>query len=241
MTGTIRITLKSDLCAGSGEAVGAAVNRDLCIRDSGLPYIPARRLKGCLLDAARWLESYGAADSSVIEALFGTSTGLTGAIRVRDALLPGADAMEVWLASAPKPLEWAAKPLNVLKLFSSVRGQTRLENGVAADGSLRYTRVLARYNALDWERETVLEASVSLSPGETRGVSVSDMGALLEKCCLATRHIGSSRNRGLGYVKMEWIPDPPDRVEPEARTKPEIPPGGSRKSAMFCRWTPRCP
>ena len=226
MTGTVRITLKSDLCAGSGEAVGATVNRDLCIRDSGFPYIPARRLKGCLLDAARWLESYGAADSSVIEALFGTNTGVTGAIRIRDALLPGAEAMEAWLASAPKPLEWAAKPLNVLKLFTAVRGQTRLENGVAADGSLRYTRVLARYNVLDRECETVLEASVSLSPKETCGVSVSDMSALLEKAALAARHIGSSRNRGLGYVKMEWIPDPCDCDKPEARTKPEISPAG---------------
>lgn len=148
MTGTIRITLKSDLCAGSGEAVWATVNRDLCIRDSGFPYIPARRLKGCLLDAARWLESYGEADSSVIETLFGTNTGVTGAIRIRDALLPGTEAMEQWLVSVPAPLQWAAKPLNVAKLFTTVRGQTRMEHGVAAAGSLRYTRVLARYNAL---------------------------------------------------------------------------------------------
>ena len=42
---SIRITLKSDLCAGSGEATGVAVDKDLCISQAGLPYIPARRLK----------------------------------------------------------------------------------------------------------------------------------------------------------------------------------------------------
>ena len=227
MTGTIRITLQSDLCAGSGEAVGTTVNRDLCIRNSGFPYIPARRLKGCLLDAVRWLEHYGAADSSVIEALFGTNTGVTGAICIRDALFPGTEAMEEWLEKdAPEPLQWAAKPLNVAKLFTVVRGQTRMENGVAADGSLRSARVLARYNALNRERETVLEASVSLSESKICGVSEEDMSALLEKALFATRHIGSSRNRGLGYVRMEWRPNPCASVGPEARTKPDIPPAG---------------
>ena len=44
----LRITLRSDLCAGSGESFGNSVDTDICISDAGLPYIPARRLKGCL-------------------------------------------------------------------------------------------------------------------------------------------------------------------------------------------------
>lgn len=161
MTGVIRITLKSDLCAGSGEAAGTTVDRDICIRDSGLPCIPARRLKGCLLDTARWLEKLDQASPSVTEAMFGTNIGTTGAIRVRDALLPGTEAMESWLLErrnpqkgVVQPLQWAAQPLNVENLFTSVRGQTRLEDGVAADSSLRTTRVLTRTNAMDWNRET---------------------------------------------------------------------------------------
>ena len=245
MTGIIRITLKSDLCAGSGEAAGTTVDRDISIRDSGLPCIPARRLKGCLLDAAQWLKQYGQASQQVIETVFGTNTGVTGAIRVRDALLPGTEAMEVWLSgirnplkNSVQPLQWAAQPLNVESLFTSVRGQTRLVDGVAADGSLRTTRVLNRYNAMDWERETVLEAKVRLSAPDGSSVTEEEMASLLEKCCQATRHIGSSRNRGLGNVRMEWQSSPrpcaepengkqnganPENVEHEKAVKPEIP------------------
>lgn len=206
MTGTITITLKSDLCAGSGESTGVTVDSDLCIGSSGLPYIPARRLKGCLRQSAEWLQTHGCSEAKQanITALFGTNDGVTGCIRIGDARLPGANAMEAWLASdaVPAPLEWAAKPLNVGKLFTYVRGQTRLENGLAVDGSLRYTRVMERYNALDRTHETVLEASVTVS--ESAGIPAETLNELLTKCCQATRHIGTMRNRGLGNVRMDW-------------------------------------
>ena len=44
----IRITLRSDLCAGNGESRGNAVDIDIVLTADGLPRIPARRLKGCL-------------------------------------------------------------------------------------------------------------------------------------------------------------------------------------------------
>ena len=48
----IRITLRSDLCAGNGESRGNAVDIDIVLTADGLPRIPARRLKGCLRAAA---------------------------------------------------------------------------------------------------------------------------------------------------------------------------------------------
>ncbi len=53
--GEIRITLKSDLCAGSGYSYAGIVDSDACYDTCGLPYIPAKRLKGCLREAAKMI------------------------------------------------------------------------------------------------------------------------------------------------------------------------------------------
>ena len=46
------ITLKSDLCAGSGYSYAGIIDNDICYDAFGIPYIAARRLKGCLREAA---------------------------------------------------------------------------------------------------------------------------------------------------------------------------------------------
>lgn len=204
---SIRITLKSDLCAGSGEATGVAVDKDLCISQAGLPYIPARRLKGCLREAAELLQRMGCPDASApnIEALFGSSAGVEGCLDLRDALLPDAEIMERWLRSGlPNQLREAAAPLNVARLFTCVRGQTKLKDGVAETGTLRYTRVLNHYSALLPEQETFLEAKVSLRSGSA-DADPGSLALLLEKACKALRHLGSMRNRGLGEIRAELL------------------------------------
>lgn len=56
----IRITLRSDLCAGNGESRGNAVDIDIVLTADDLPRIPARRLKGCLRAAAEELAAKAA-------------------------------------------------------------------------------------------------------------------------------------------------------------------------------------
>ena len=195
----IRIVLRGDLCAGSGEATGMTVDNDVCMDTRGFPYIPARRIKGILRDAAETLRAYG--DTSVTEdainALFGTAKD-AGRFRVSNAVFSGIDELHACVASAPKELERAAAPLNVAKLFTSVRGQTKLKDGVAVDHSLRFTRVLDRHNALHPERDTELVAQVTFLDGADE--------ALFRRCCDAVRHIGSKRNRGLGNVRVIYDP-----------------------------------
>ena len=103
----IRITLKSDMCAGSGEAAGVTVDTDICMAPSGLPYIPARRIKGCLRQSAEQLKKYGCPiDDDLLEALFGNSTGVEGCLVLRDAKLKDSDSMERWLkGSIPAALQ----------------------------------------------------------------------------------------------------------------------------------------
>ena len=63
----LEITLKSDLCVGSGYSYAGIIDSDVCYDDCGLPYIPAKRLKGCMREAA---ELIGISEHE-IERLFG--------------------------------------------------------------------------------------------------------------------------------------------------------------------------
>ncbi len=58
----IKIELKSDLCAASGSGHGCYIDSDVCFDKFGFPYIPAKRLKGCLADAANELIEWGCCD-----------------------------------------------------------------------------------------------------------------------------------------------------------------------------------
>ena len=240
MTGVLNIALKSDLCAGSGEAVGVSVDTDICTDEWGLPYIPARRIKGLLRKSAAALVGYETDNDEkkhfqgLMDNLFGTKTTM-GALRISDAHLPGTAAMRRLLsniqsiptntdstenASPLRALKASATPQNVTRLFTSVRGQTRMSHGVADDQSLRYTRVLVRYNALNiivqmdqkspmdtkehqsCPQETVLSAPVVL---ETDGNQA--LFDFFENVCKATRHLGTMLNRGLGHVSIKFVPD----------------------------------
>ena len=74
----IRITLRSDLCAGNGESRGNAVDTDIVLTADGLPRIPARRLKGCLRAAAEELAALGDETAAYTAELFGDKAGRQG-------------------------------------------------------------------------------------------------------------------------------------------------------------------
>ena len=210
----LRLILQSDLCAGSGEAAGLTVDNDICMDGQGFPYLPSRRLKGVLRDAAEFLQDCGEATKEDVDALFGTEQK-AGLFRITDAVLPEIEAFRAYLAEVPEALRRAAAPLNVTRLFTSVRGQTKLENGVAAEGSLRFTRVLDRHNALHPEQDTELLARVELATGANE--------EFFKLCCKAVRHVGSDRNRGLGNVKLVYDSK---KEEQKGITPPEVPEEG---------------
>lgn len=52
----MKIELKSDLCAGIGKHYAAVLNLDTALDEYGLPYIPSRRLKGCMREVAELIK-----------------------------------------------------------------------------------------------------------------------------------------------------------------------------------------
>ena len=209
----IRITLHSDLCAGNGESRGNAVDTDIVLTAAGLPRIPARRLKGCLRAAAGELAALGDEAAAYTAELFGDKVGRQGCLWVGDAALPQEAAFTAWLKQNPA---WADHS-RVEQLYTDVRGQTRLKDGVADDGSLRFTRVLGQYDPLDKTKALVFEASVRLENASPEAVR------LLEHCCAATRHMGTHRNRGLGNVRLAYIRG---AGKPAAPQNPALPDAG---------------
>ena len=226
------ITLESDLCVGSGESRGNAIDLDLCTNANGVPYIPARRLKGCLRETAEFLaeagqtEDFSCASEENIGSLFGDAYGREGLLTIHDAHLPDAALIDTALrrirTSGRTYLYRAAHPEGVKRIYTAVRGQTRLEDGLKVDGTLRFTRVLTKYNALfNVDKPLCFIAEVSINSEDGR---LDKLEELLEACCSGTRHIGNGRNRGLGNVAItlsrkeaERAPAIPDFVpEPDS-------------------------
>ena len=53
---TLKVKLVSPALTASGEGFGAIIDTDIVFDETGLPYIPAKRIKGCLLDSASEVE-----------------------------------------------------------------------------------------------------------------------------------------------------------------------------------------
>ena len=148
LCGKIKIELMSDLCAGSGYSFAGVIDSDVSYDEYGLPFLPARRLKGCMREAAELV------CPDAVEGLFGKS----GDNRTRGMVLKNARIKEYDLiAEELEKLKGSKRdevsfltPKNILKMYTGIRSQTKLcaDTGVAERNSLRYTRVVGQYDPL---------------------------------------------------------------------------------------------
>lgn len=195
----ISVLLKSDLCAGSGEAYGQSVDSDVCYDANGFPYIPARRLKGCLREAALSLLPSGIVDESSINEIFGApGSGASGSLSVKNAVIAGSENIGAQLKSKGITAD------EVLGIYTDIKAQTALtEQGCADEESLRFTRVINHFSPSKEELEFTAEVSFDKKHKET-----------LENICKAFRHMGMNRTRGLGAVecRMNVTKDKADAV-----------------------------
>ena len=200
----IFITLRSDLCASSGKGWSATIDNDVCFDEYGLPYIPARRIKGCLKAAASLLEM----PADAVNRLFGI--GGAGADEAG-----GAGAGKFRLADARIEhdaevrgdiLRLGISPEAVTDLFCDVRSSTQIENDTAKDNTLRFVRVVCRLSPFsaangDDDSEPAHEPLTFVCPVSfDPSVSEAEMD-WFENCCKALRSIGYKRNRGFGAIR----------------------------------------
>ena len=180
MHGFICITLRSDLCAASGDGFSLSIDTDVCFDRYGLPVIPSRRIKGCLLEAAKYI------GCDHIDSIFGVSGSSTpGSLRISDARLKGYETLKNQAEMSGYCTE------KILGLFTSVKASTAIEDGTAKENSLRFMRVVNHYSPFD-ESELFFVSEIEYAEGDEEH---------LENICLALRNIGYKRTRGYGSVK----------------------------------------
>ena len=182
--GKLCIKLLSDLCVSDGGVYNSALDTDICQDEYGIPYIPAKRLRGCLREAAIELSDWDAGIEP--DELFGTE---------------GANISKVFIGNAyPENYKFIVGAIksvknkiyhkqNILNHFSYIRTQTAINNdtGVADDTSLRTMRVA--------NKGLVFEAPIQYE---------DELIEQLIRCASILRHMGISRTRGLGEVEVKF-------------------------------------
>ena len=161
------------------------LDTDVCYDTSGIPYIPAKRIRGCLRECALELVDWGA-DINV-SALFGEKGHAESAalVRIGNAYLYGYEELRNLVVEYKNNV--VMHPQNVLSSFTYTRTQTSIdrETGVSKDNSLRTMRVI------DKGLRFVADVEVD-----------EDQYSNLAECCIALRHMGIARTRGFGEVKV---------------------------------------
>lgn len=178
----MKIKLRSDLCAGVGKHYAAILDLDTALDEFGLPYIPSRRIKGCMREAADLI------DVQSINELFGESgKGEAGSLRIGNAVI------EHYTETVTAIRENGILHNEVTDLFCYTRQETSIDSqtGTAKDGSLRFVRVVNR-DYPDSSDPICFYAPISFD---------DEYETEIKKICKALRNIGYHRNRGLGAIE----------------------------------------
>ena len=181
----IRIELLSDLCTYSGETYNSLVDMDVIYDEYGIPYIPAKRIKGCLREAALEMQELGVISAEEYHRLFGKEGNQKSTFWLSNAYIK--DYKQILSGLKKFQLKELVTPQNVLEQYTSMRTQTavNLENGVADKTSLRTMRVV--------NKGVVFEAECAVQEEDKKN---------FRNAVSLVKHMGVSRTRGLGLISM---------------------------------------
>lgn len=205
--GKIQIELQSDLCVASGYSFDGIIDTDICYDTLGIPYIPAKRLKGCFKETAESV-LYRILEDEDIKHIFGGwgEKSLQGIVignayiknyeQIREelnTLFSMQSKKDAYVIDAQKILEQFThiQANTAIGYTDDAQGSKTVYDGAAKDNSLRYTRVVNQYSPIDGEN-LVFEADIQYDAVDEKKI---------ENILSGTRNIGLKRNRGLGSVK----------------------------------------
>ena len=214
-TYSIRLTCLSHALIGSGEGFGAVIDADIMFDDVGIPYIPAKRVKGCLREAAvearDMLQASGLPSPIDIDTTFGTNPAehsdkndepelVQGAVRFSNLMIDDYAQNYDWLNYLLhcKDEKDRLSKQEIVNAFTAIRQQTAIDkvSGVAYDHSLRTVRVLKRDNSF---------SGVISVNGVKNEAEMKPIIHTLALACRNLRRIGTSRNRGFGDVICQLV------------------------------------
>jgi len=197
----LKITTQSGTLTGSGEGWGAAVDSDIVFDKYGLPYIPAKRIKGCLKESAMEVKEMFQLSE------MGKNINLQSVFQEKGSNESACVEFEnLYVEEYGKNrdwLEWGIGKFNtlisretVVSILTSTRQQTAIdEKGIGKEHSLRTMRVI--------KKDLVFTGNIHIQD------KITDND--IEMLCLAVknlRYIGTNRNRGFGHVNCELLKMP---------------------------------
>lgn len=202
----LEITLESPCLIGSGEGFGAIIDSDIIFDEIGIPYIPAKRIKGCIKESAIEVcemfeqsgidilgdlknnREYGENSYKIISDIFGKQgSDKPSPVYFSNLAIEGYDSAVKWFRYLTKKYNSVFNREAIINQFTEIRQQTSIEDGVAKDHSLRTIRVA--------KKGLVFKGDVKFE--EDKQIWLS----LLFFACKNFRYMGSKRNRGFGKIK----------------------------------------
>ncbi len=187
----LKMELKSETLFGSGEGFGATIDTDIVFDDLGIPYIPARRVKGLLNDSAQTLlEIFSQSNINLavnsVETVFGKAGQSSSTpIYFSNLFIVDYKNNKEWLEYFINNYSSLISSNSILKYFTSIRHQIAVEKGVTKEHSLRTFRVLN--SNLVFEGEILTDYN-------------KEKINFLALACANLRNAGMMRNRGFGEV-----------------------------------------
>lgn len=209
---TIEIQLISDAIIGSGEGFGSLIDTDIVFDGLGVPFIPARRIKGCLRDAAQEVcemmgnagitsfidlkkeaRSEGTQVFSLVEETFGRHGHVASApVFFSNFTIEEYEPNTRWLQYLRHTYPNVMSQDSILSVYGYTRQQTGInERGVADAHSLRTIRAVKKGVVFNGEVRTDMENA--------------DTERLLALACANLRCLGTKRNRGFGEVECRLL------------------------------------
>ena len=195
----LSITLRSDLCMATGDGFSSGIDVDVCLDGSGLPYIPARRLKGCMRSAAELIVGEDEQALCVVQDLFGRrGEDKPGSIVVTDATI-----RRLGNKDASAAIEGMSRE-EVIDLLTYVRAQTALVpgKGYAKENTLRFVRVSKQHDPFSIGEGNEADSATPLV-FVAKVVADVQYEEVLANVAHALRNIGFGRNRGFGAVSCK--------------------------------------
>ena len=188
---TLEVTALSPLHLGAGKA-DVVIDAEVVHDEYGMPYFPAKRLKGLLYESALELAEisqealFTMAD---LKELFGQGQQDGAGFTLENLYLPHYDELRAGWSYLRKNYAGLFKEQDVLASYTDLRFQTMLdkETGTAADGSLHNMRMV--------DADTVFTGELELAADDKKNVRI------LELAFKNLRYAGAKRNRGCGRIQ----------------------------------------
>jgi CRISPR-associated protein Csx10 len=239
---TLKLKTITAICPASGESWGGVLDNDVVYDDVGLPFIPAKRIRGILLesaiDVAQALSTVKPEHWSVekIADLFGErGRESSSPLIIDDAKLENHKEKKSWLKWAQQQVPDIASRMQVLSLFTSIRAQTAMAS--SPDGDIsdspsteqngKDKKLLSPGVAMphSLRMQRVLKRGLVFDcPIITSDHEQSDFfESLLALSASVSRRMGLNRNRGLGEIAITLFDKAGNEINVSAIVDKEVP------------------